>query len=405
MDLRQRLAGVGYRVGGARPRLRADPLAALLGGAEHATRLGACFVVERAFPLDHRHGRWPLGAALAAREEAIALLGKAGALSGFQPRRALFLDTETTGLAGGTGISCFLVGAGWFEPDCFRLRQVFMRTPAEEAALLEMVLELARAFESLVSFNGKAFDLPLLETRLVLARRREGLRFTQHLDLCHPARRMWRDHLATCRLSELEALVLGHRRGEDLPSALIPALYFRFVREGATDFLPAIFQHNAQDVLALVGLTAHFAHLLDDPERVGTSGSEWLGLARVYEAGGRLEASAECLRRALQEELAPEQRRRALGRLALLARRLGCWDEAVRCWRELAAAPGGDPLALVELARYHERRERDLRAAIAAAEAALAALSLRQRRDPAMRWVTLRQEVERRLARLLAQRA
>ena len=177
-------------------------LEALLDGAVEETERGKLLVVRRRFPVGHRHGAQPLMAARDATPAALALLSRGGETV-TDGRRLLYLDTETTGLAGGTGTYAFLVGVGFFDGDEFEVRQFFMRDLDEEPALLTVLDETFRKFDGFVTYNGAGFDLPLLETRFVLGRRRfPGDVF--HVDLLGPARRLWSARLSDCRLGTVE---------------------------------------------------------------------------------------------------------------------------------------------------------------------------------------------------------
>src|SRR6059058_5610599 len=210
------------------PRPAAPPAHEVLGGELVETGAGPLLVVRREYPLTHTHGREPLGPAFTAPLELLSTVARAAAPAG-DSRRLLFLDTETTGLAGGTGTYTFLVGVGRLDGDRFVVVQYFMRDFDEEPALLAALVPLLEQAAGVVTFNGSAFDLPLLETRFVLARRRWPPRLP-HLDLLRPARRVFAPRCADCRLTTLEREVLGLEREDDVPGALIPTLYFDFLR-------------------------------------------------------------------------------------------------------------------------------------------------------------------------------
>ena len=180
--------------------------------------------------------------------------------------RLLFLDLETTGLAGGAGSYAFLVGCGWFEPPspsasagqaaCFHGCQFFLADFAAERALLESVAELADGIACVVTYNGKTFDLPLIETRFVLQRMTTPFADMAHVDLLHPARRMWREEDVECRLTYLEQALCGHAREGDVPGFEIPSRYFQYVRSGDARPLEAVLEHNRLDIISLAMLTA-----------------------------------------------------------------------------------------------------------------------------------------------------
>src|SRR5205809_706479 len=210
------------------PRAAAEPLERVVGGELVETGAGSLLVVRREYPLEHRHGRVPLDGVRRAPLDVLARVARVES-EALAAERLLFLDTETTGLAGGTGTYAFLVGAGWIEGDVFVVAQHFMRDLDEEPALLAALAPLLERAGGVVTFNGAGFDLPLLETRFVLARRRWPATLP-HLDLLRPSRRVWTGCFDDCRLGTLERDVLGLAREEDVPGALIPSLYFDWVR-------------------------------------------------------------------------------------------------------------------------------------------------------------------------------
>lgn len=352
------------------PAAPARTLEGLLGGEVEETERGRLLVVRRRFPVEHRHGAQSLRLARDAAPQALALLSRDG-IAPAEGRRLLYLDTETTGLAGGTGTYAFLVGVGFFDGDDFEVRQFFMRDLDEEPALLSALEAMFRQFDGFVTYNGAGFDLPLLETRFVLGRRRfPGEVF--HVDLLGPARRLWSGSLADCRLGTVEQSVLRFIREEDLPGALIPTVYFEYLRRKRPDELPRIFEHNRHDILSLAALTGWVADAVVrapvsdlDPEALA-------GLGRLLEAS-EPERSLACYRMALDEGLAAPYRERVLLRLAQGEKRRARWEEARALWEAAIAAPRDfDPRPWEEIAKVHEHRRRDLAAARSVVEEALA---------------------------------
>ena len=179
-----------------------------------------------------------------------------GAVPSMHPERLAFLDTETTGLAGGTGTYAFLIGIGRVEPDGFHVRQFFMREYAEERSLLAALNKHLEGFDVLVTYNGRAYDQPLLETRYRITRHKPPFARMTHLDLLYGARRLWKLRLESCRLMQLERQILGVEREGDLPGDLIPYVYFEYLRSREARRLVPIFHHNAIDILTLACLTA-----------------------------------------------------------------------------------------------------------------------------------------------------
>jgi len=345
-------------------------LEALLAGSVEETERGKLLVVRRRFPVDHRHGAQPLLAAREAAPQALTLLSRGGEAT-VEGRRLLYLDTETTGLAGGTGTYAFLVGVGFFDEDDFEVRQFFMRDLDEEPALLTALEGLFRQFDGFVTYNGAGFDLPLLETRFVLGRRRfPGEVF--HVDLLGPTRRLWSTRLLDCRLGTVEQNVLGFTRDDDLPGALIPTVYFEYLRRKRPDALPRIFDHNRHDILSLAALTGWVADAVVRAPAPDLEPEPLAGLGRLLEATDP-ERSLACYRMALEAGLATPFRERLLLRLAQVEKRHERWDEARELWEAAARGPRDfDPRPWEEIAKVHEHRRRDLAAARRVVEEALA---------------------------------
>src|SRR2546426_3204349 len=275
-DLRRVIRRIDTR----RPkRPAALPIEEVLGGELVDTGEGQLLVVRREFPLSYRHGRQPLGAVLETPLDLLSAVARADTPIG-DPRGLLFLDAETTGLAGGTGTYAFLIGAAWLEDDRLILAQHFMRDFDEEPALLAALRLLLERASAVVTFNGASFDLPLLETRFIMARRRWPAALP-HLDLLRPSRRVWTSCFADCRLATLEREVIGVVRDDDIPGALIPALYFDFLRSRRAAPLGRVLAHNRDDILTLVGLLGWFGGALS--ARAEMTAAELGGLGRLWE--------------------------------------------------------------------------------------------------------------------------
>ena len=344
-------------------------LEGLLDGAVEENERGRLLVVRRRFPVDHRHGDQSLLAARDAAPRALSLLARAGA-DPAEARRLLYLDTETTGLAGGTGTYAFLVGVGFFDGDHFEVRQLFMRDLDEEPALLTHLEEIFQRFDGFVTYNGSGFDLPLLETRFVLGRRRfPGTVF--HVDLLGPARRLWSDRLADCRLGTVEQHALRFTRDDDMPGALIPTVYFEYLRRKRPDELPRVFEHNRHDILSLAALTGWVADAVVRAPVPDFEPEALAGLGRLLEPS-EPERSLACYRMALDSGLPTPFRERLLLRLAQGEKRRARWDEARALWEAAARGPRDfDPRPWEEIAKVHEHRRRDLPAARRVVEEAL----------------------------------
>ncbi len=348
----------------------ASSVAELVGGREETTSHGRLLVARYQYQLHHSHGELPLRSALEAPPDVLRLLSRRP-LSESAPKRLLYLDTETTGLAGGTGTYAFLVGAGFFDGDRFVIAQYFMRDLDEEPALISAMAALLADFDGVVTYNGRGFDLPLLETRFVLSRR-PWPQHLSHLDLLPPARRLWSSRLPDCRLGTVEARVLGLERVDDVPGALIPSLYFHYLRSRRAEALRPVFEHNRLDVLSLVTLTGWVARALANPEGLDLAPEEYVGLGRLWE-GADEARGAQFYHEALRQGLSSPLRERLLLRLGRRAKREGRWPEALALWEAaIAEGSGFDPRPWEEIAKYYEHWRRDLAAAHRVAAQALA---------------------------------
>ncbi len=337
------------------PRPAAEPIERVVDGELLETDEGSVVVVSRAYALTHRHGGEVLGdlraAPLPLLARAARVDGELGAAEGL-----LFLDTETTGLAGGTGTYAFLVGVAYLEGTRLVVKQYFMRDFDDEPALLTALEPLLARARAIVTFNGAGFDLPLLETRFVLARRRWPMSLP-HLDLLRPARRVWTGWLADCRLSTLESDVLGLTREDDVPGAMIPLLYFDYLRSRRAAPLRRVFEHNRSDVLSLVALVSWFGRALAGESPVRPE--ELAGLGRLWEPVD-LERGLACYRAALEAGLPESVARWARLRLAWWEKRAARWEAARTLWEAARGHQVFDPRPWEELAKYHEHRARDL---------------------------------------------
>lgn len=354
----------------------AGPGARLASGTLQETLLGPAWVIEQRFPLQLDHGHGPLHDILALDPADAAQVAGRPQLAEAPVDRWLFLDTETTGLAGGAGTLVFLVGVGGIQADDFVLRQYFLRSPVEEAGMLQALWQDLGAAAGLVTFNGGAFDLPLLETRYRLAHRRE-LRLTDrpHLDLLYPSRRLWRRSLPDCSLSTLERRVLGVERTQaDVPGAMIPELYLGYLRSGDPEAMEGVLYHNTQDILSLVRLAGEVVGRFTGARPEGLSGGEALGVAGWHRAAGRREAAAAAFQIAAASD-DPQVRLAAFRQFSTELRRERRFEEARSFWQAWHALAPQDPQPCLELAKYYEWRVQDYRQASRWSEEALLALS------------------------------
>jgi uncharacterized protein len=334
-------------------------------GEEVETALGRHLEKETLYPAHRSHGSADIGALSELPRDLLTALS-GGAIPDAGPDEWAFLDTETTGLAGGTGTCAFLVGVGRIAPDGFRVRQFFMRDYGEEASQLDALARHLQPFRVLITYNGRAFDQPLLETRYRMNRARPPFPRMEHLDLLYGARRLWKLRFESCRLVDLESQVLGVERDGDIPGALIPYVYFEYLRRREAARLAPVFEHNAIDILTLACLTGIVPHAFQDPANVPLRhGSEMAGLARWLRAAGDLEGSRTLLRRALGAGLAGDLLFRAMWDLAQLERKLESGPAAIALWEELAADRNPFRVrAIEELAKHYEHHAKDRVAAL-----------------------------------------
>ena len=345
----------------------------LMTGEVVRTPHGEHFETERLWEPHRRHGSMDISALAELPEDLLDQLS-GGAIARSHPSKWAFLDTETTGLAGGAGTYAFLVGVGSIEPAGFRLRQFFMRDFGEEASQLSRLAEYLARFDVLITYNGKSYDQPLLETRFRMARARHPFDRMEHLDLLFGARRLWKLRLESCRLVDLENRILGVEREGDLPGEMIPYVYFEFLRTQEAFRVVPIFHHNAIDILSLACLTAivpfAFRSPADAPLR---HGPDLIGLARWLGQGGRRDEALSLFRRAVDMGLPDDLLFRTLWDIAAMEKRLGREAAALAAFVELAESRNPYRVrALEELAKHYEHRERNCAMALEMTRNALA---------------------------------
>jgi uncharacterized protein YprB with RNaseH-like and TPR domain len=387
-----------------------DDAAELLGGEWRELRGQRFLVIDRKYPPGHRHGHMAVADTLPPEHGWWPRFPILNGPTGTAPRdgRMLFVDLETTGLAGGAGTYAFLVGCAWYQDGGLRVRQFFLSNFAAERVLLEAVAAVAESCGAVVTYNGKSFDLPLMETRFVLHRLETPFASLPHVDMLHPARRLWRhddgdvslEGDAThglvpskprsgeggCRLSALEETLCGHVREGDVPGFQIPARYFQFVRTGDARGLAAVMEHNRLDLVSLAMVTARAAQLLEDGPSAARTAREALGMGRLYERGGMTgQARASFLRAAEHREADSVTRAEAWRAYAVLSRRERRFTDAAAGWRQVLDVRSCPPAILREateaLAVHHEHRLRDLHAARAFALQSLTVNATRARQD------------------------
>jgi len=330
-----------------------------------ANEFGEHFQMERLFASHKQHGSVDIGGLCELPHDLLDALGESQ-IPAAPPERWAFLDTETTGLAGGSGTYAFLIGVGRITAEGFRVRQFFMREYAEEPSVLFALQQHLAEFDLLITYNGKCYDQPLLETRYRMAHRKPPFASMGHLDLLHGARRLWKLRLEKCRLMQLEEQILGVYREGDLPGEMIPYVYFEYLRSREATRLVPIFHHNAMDILTLGCLTAIVpaAFRRTDSEslaRVGVRrGEDLAGIARWLRSAEEQEQALELFKRAVDSGLPDRLLYRTLWDIALLEKKLDHPHAALKIFTELAGCSNEFRVpALEELAKYYEHEERN----------------------------------------------
>ena len=349
MNLRDKLRAVGGDTGS-----RTAP-------AEQGTSDCRHFAVYH--PPEEFPGAWDL------TRETLALMSEKELPEAFDPRRILYLDTETTGL-GGSGTVAFLVGMGYLTDSGFEVHQFLMRDYPEEPYLLKHVAAGLERFDVLCTFNGTGFDVPLLESRFLMNRMSRSCLDLPHLDLLHMCRRLWKLRLGRCNLGRLEEVILGKPRENDLPGSEVPQRYFAYLKTKQPSLLEDILKHNAQDIASLCVLLNHMADLYLHPEKIRFS-EDVYSMGRALERIDRTENARRCYR------LASRGRAGGLASAALAAsyRREGDRDAAAGIWRDMIREGKGGVRPYVELAKYEEHVRKNLPEALRLTEQAMIRLS------------------------------
>ncbi len=402
--LRRLGAGAGRPLGRPAPASRTGETAATAprpvispGAAITPAAAGDGVEILRAgFGPGHRHGRCAVGDALRAIDDG----GDLG--------RTVWLDTETTGLAGGTGTYAFLIGLAYWDGGQLVVEQLLLRRLSGERRLLTVLAERLAGARHLVTFNGQRFDWPIIEARFVLARQRPAS-FDAHTDLIYPARRLWHRVLGTHRLSTLEAEVLGAPRSRDVPGWEIPGIYVRYLRDTDRAALDPILVHNRADLLALVLLHGEVSRILRAPLDAGVA-LDWEGTGVLVGRRGAHAVAIECFERAMLGACEPGDRWRVLQKLTRAHRAAGDPDGARRRWEAEAGTwtrPDRFRAHVLEEVAKARARQHEIRGARAAVTEALSIVdglleesgSLRAARAAGM--ARLADRLRARLARLI----
>jgi hypothetical protein len=375
----------------------------LPGGQVVQNEMGSCFVLDHVYPVSFRHGSHEIGDIIGLSAETIAGSSQDVRLLELKIEDFLFLDTETTGLTG-AGTIAFLVGVAFFEKDStgnnvYVVRQYFLRDHGDEAAMLHLLAQLLATKAGLITFNGRSFDVPLLDTRYLMNRLDDvvgDLLGSPHIDLLQPARRLWRRRLGSCSLGSLEKQLLGVNRGhEDVPGWVIPGMYMDYLRSGDARELVRVFYHNKIDMLSMVTLATKIAQLIGQPDHAEHP-LDLFSLAHWQNSQGRITDAERNLRLVAGQDLPLELFHLSLYELSMLLKRNDRRDEAVDLWQQIAVTSFDDISAHIELAKHYEWHKLDLEKA---QQWTQDAVSLANRWQPTDAEIVL-SELQHRLARL-----
>ncbi|MCZ2152826.1 MAG: ribonuclease H-like domain-containing protein [Bryobacterales bacterium] len=331
-----------------------------VSGSVVETPVGSHFEAETVYPLGSSHGCFAIQGLVDSPDDLLSELCSPEAVSSCE--RWVFLDTETTGLSGGSGTFAFLVGLGRISTDGFRVRQFFLREPSDEKSMLYRIAQELERSAAVITYNGKAFDLPLLETRYRLVRSTVPLDNVPHLDLLHACRRLWKLRYESCKLTHLEERVLGYERVGDVPGFLIPSLYTDYLRFGEAQGLAPVFVHNALDILSLACLTQIVARVFHDPSAAPVRHAvECIGLGRWLMQAGRTEDALPLLHRAANATIPEAMLARTLWDIFEIERRAGRYEAARSAVEQIVGFPNSlHERALEALSILYEHRLKNI---------------------------------------------
>ena len=334
-------------------------LTSLIRGEEVENDHGKFFLAHDLIHGSYCHGFRQLREISDLNMQALSLLANDPHIIHYDYTDGLFLDTETTGLAGGTGTLPFLIGLGWFEGESFIIRQLFVRDFKEERAALSFLLHLLKTKRFLVTYNGKAFDIGLLSTRLIMNRLHDQLSVLPNLDLLHPSRRLLCHRTDNSRLGTLEEAILGLKREGDLPGYEIPQRYFNWLKSRDARFMVSVFEHNRLDIISMVVLTIHLTKTLNghhhdkyiDPY-------DLIAASRLLIDRGNISGALKILESFVESDdknIAHESRKL----LSLIYKRADHWDMAVKLWNRMIADDPADFFTTEELSKWYEHKKRN----------------------------------------------
>jgi len=353
-SLFEKLKSLGVNIGKENLQLKTThkyPIDSVIKGDWLHDQFGDLFEVKNLFPYKYQHGKGVLK-----REVIFSKLFDVTKIEDklLRLEEILFIDTETTGLSGGTGTMAFLVGLGYFTQTGFLTEQYFLDDPSDEMELIIKLNSTLFKYKVLVSYNGSSFDLPLLKTRFLINRVEPPFIHFQHLDLLHLSRKLWKLRLPTLKLRDVETEILSFiREEEEVPGWMVPQIYFDFIRNRDARPLKGVFYHNCMDVLSLAVIFIYISELLSDPAtKMHLNRLDLLSIARLFENNGLFDESTNLykisLERGVQGDLPPKM----LFRYGQICKRLSQPQMALEFWEQ--AYQNGDIASAIQISKYYE---------------------------------------------------
>lgn len=361
-SLNDKLKSLGVSLGGTpkleKPAANSFLIENVVSGSDLNTIYGKTFQTHQVYPEDYLHGDILLCAT--SNLDTLTRWAKIPAHSPtLEASDFIFLDAETSGLAGGTGTYSFMVGLGFFTANNFQVIQLFMRDPGQEAALLAALTHYVSNYKGVVTFNGKSFDIPLLNGRHVLNGLTSPFKEMFHIDLLPLARRIWRNRLDDRSLKNLETQILGlTRTQEEVPGWMVPELYFDYLKTQDARPLAGVFYHNLNDIVSLAALFKYTSRLLLYPlENPNTNSLDLIGIARLYEELGLLDVAIQVYEQSLLQGLPEDFFVQTVMRYADIYRKRNDWPAVLTLWERAADYKCIE--ACIELSKYFEHHEKN----------------------------------------------